>query len=659
MFHFQKKGRLMKPKIFSGYLSSAFYIALLSIALPLSAEEAKEVEIHLSEVELQEIFSNPTRAYVYVGRETSNIADVMQEISKFDDNANSLIHGLTNHIQKGFAIGNYDAVAQALEEAELMLQKNWEKLGEEKASALSRSLDFIIEQVIEERLNLDAELLAFLKNSTQAEQSTDTRSCCPPKPHCHGLRLLIIKEKLDVLGKAKFREDVTFKDDVKFEDEVVFEDAVTFESTISVSDEVIACDLTVGCNINMNNSTSAAVGNINKGGARFMHNFGTNATFLGANAGNFTQTGTNNTGLGTNALSANSTGAANTAVGAAALASNTLGTQNTATGSGALAANTTGVNNVAIGFGALNLNVTGTNNTAVGTNALTSNLVDSNTAVGAFALTSNTTGIDNTAVGYHALQVNTIGTDNTAIGLGSLAANTVGSSNTAVGSDTLTSNTIGASNTALGDDVLSANTIGSSNTAVGTSALTLNTTGSGNTAVGDTALGVNTVGSNNIALGASAGSALTTGNNNIDIGNLGVAAESDTTRIGTTQTRTFVAGVSGVTTAGAAVAVLVDGSGQLGTISSSATRKHNIHNMNRASENIYKLRPVTFAFNGDTTESMQYGLIAEEVYKVFPEIVVNDANGRPASVQYHVLPALLLNEVQKLATRVAALEARA
>ena len=116
--YFQKKDDLMKQKMFFGSLS-VFYAALLSVALPLCAEEASGVEIRLSEVELQEIFKNPTRSYVYVGKEVSNIIEVMEELSKLEDNPNSLIHGLVDHTRKGFNIGNYDAVAQALEEAGL------------------------------------------------------------------------------------------------------------------------------------------------------------------------------------------------------------------------------------------------------------------------------------------------------------------------------------------------------------------------------------------------------------------------------------------------------------------------------------------------------------------------------------------------------------
>ena len=628
----------MKPKIFSGYLSSAFYLTLLSVAFPLSAEEQKGVEIHLSEIELQEIFNNPKRSYVYIGREVSNIAEVMEELSKLDDNANSLIHGLLDHIRKGFAIGNYDAVAQALEEAELVLLKNGSALGEEKAAYITRSLNAIIEQVIEEKLNLDAEILSFLKDSAATEDLD--RGC---NPHTHGLRLLVIKEKIDVLGKAKFRKDVTFKDDVKFEDDVLFEDDVTIEGTLSVADETIGCDLTVGCNINMNNSTSALVGNVLKGGVQFIHNFGTNNTFVGVNSGNFAMTGVNDTAVGASALTSNTLGSFNTAIGTVALSSNTIGNDNTAVGSNALLANTTGDSNTAVGSFALASNVTGLSNVAVGSNALQFNTANSNTAVGANALSQNTIGLVNTATGYQAL-----------------AANTTGDSNTGMGVLALGFNTIGSDNAAFGALAMNNNTTGNLNTAVGVSALAANTTGNNNTAIGQSSLSASTVGSNNIALGGLSGLSLTTGDNNIYVGNPGVAVESDTIRIGTlgTHTAAFMQGIFGSVVAIGGLPVEVDATGQLGTVVSSAEFKKDIQNMDISSEDMQKLRPVKFVYRNDKANTEHYGLIAEEVAQVFPELVVYDLEGKPYSVRYQVLPVMLLGEVQKLAARVAVLEAR-
>jgi len=241
-----------------------------------------------------------------------------------------------------------------------------------------------------------------------------------------------------------------------------------------------------------------------------------------------------------------------------------------------------------------------------------------------------------------------------------------------VGLQALTANTIGVNNVAIGQQALATNTTGFNNVALGDGALFFNINGALNTAVGSSALSSITTGSSNIGLGEGAGANYTGGENgNICIGNGGVNGESITTRIGTAQTRTFIAGIRGATTGIAdAVAVLIDSAGQLGTINSRRSVKHNIQDMAADSTNIYNLRPVTFVYNGDASETQQYGLIAEEVAQVFPGIVVYDPNGEPYTVQYQVLPVLLLNEMQKqqefikalaedFGKRIADLEARA
>ena len=158
----------------------------------------------------------------------------------------------------------------------------------------------------------------------------------------------------------------------------------------------------------------------------------------------------------------------------------------------------------------------------------------------------------------------------------------------------------------------------------------------------------NTTGSNNIALGYLAGSNLTTGSNNIDIGNQGVAAESNTIRIGTqgTQTATFIAGISGVGVTGGAP-VEVTSAGQLGIVMSSARYKHDIRDMGEKSSALLKLRPVSFRYNNDPANTLQYGLVAEEVAKVYPELVVYGPDGKVMTVRYSMLSAMLLNELQK------------
>ena len=389
-----------------------------------------------------------------------------------------------------------------------------------------------------------------------------------------------------------------------------------------------------------------------------------------------TSQGVNNTAIGFQALFSNTTGNGNTANGASALFSLTTGFYNTAIGSNALYSNTTGLDNTAIGVQALFSTTYGTDNTASGFHALLHNTTGSNnTANGSHALELNTTGYDNTAVGLDALFSNTEGAANTASGNSALYSNTTGGSNTAAGSNALYSNTTGYNNTAVGVDALLFNTIGIANTGIGAVALQSNTTGSDNVAIGDglasnttgstntaigvSALGNNTIGSSNIAVGFFAAGNLTTGNNNIDIGNPGVAGESRTIRIGTRQTHraTFIAGISGATVP-TGVAVIVDGSGHLGTTTSSARFKEAIKPMDEASEAILALKPVTFRYKHelDPDSIPQFGLVAEQVEKVNPDLVARDDQGKPYTVRYEAVNAMLLNEFLKEHREVAELK---
>ena len=379
-------------------------------------------------------------------------------------------------------------------------------------------------------------------------------------------------------------------------------------------------------------------------------------------------TGGSNTANGNWALYHNTTGNGNAANGHQALFANTSGNYNTANGDEALHNNTTASDNTANGFHALFNNSTGSDNTANGYEALYNNTTASdNTATGFSALYANTTGIWNTAFGGRALISNTTGGDNTALGGDVLYDNTTGSSNTATGANALGKNSTGNYNTANGHNALLNNTTASDNTATGSSALYSNTTGSNNTAAGEGALynntnggynvaeGVNalyanTSGSNNIALGNSAGSNLTTESYSIDIGNPGLAGDNNTIRIGTTNVHTnaFIAGIYGATAA-SGVAVYVSSSGQLGTLTSSARFKQNIQSMGDASEALLALRPVTFRYKPgiDPKGLPQFGLVAEEVDQVDPDLVVRDATNGIYSVRYEAVNAMLLNEFLK------------
>ena len=255
----------------------------------------------------------------------------------------------------------------------------------------------------------------------------------------------------------------------------------------------------------------------------------------------------------------------------------------------------------------------------------------------------------NTAFGFNALSSNTWGLANTAIGHGALSNNTSGSSNIASGFGSLFNNTTGNLNTATGDGALGLNTAGSENTASGVGALKRNTTGNFNTATGSRALEHNRTGKENIAVGAGAGAALATGNRNIYLGHPGAASESKTMRLGSVQTKTFIAGVS--TTPVSGTNVTIDANGQLGTLLSSARYKRDIDPMGARSEGVLKLRPVTFVYKQDEQGVRQYGLIAEEVAAVYPELVTRTATGEVQGVRYQELIPLLVNELPAAATR--------
>ncbi len=287
--------------------------------------------------------------------------------------------------------------------------------------------------------------------------------------------------------------------------------------------------------------------------------------------------------------------------------------------------------------------------TALGTGA--SSAGNQNTAFGANTLAVNNTGAQNVANGSNALSSNSSGNNNVGAGAAALQFNASGSANTAVGSQALLNNLIGNSNTATGFSAIWSNRTGSNNTASGASALFNNSTGSSNTALGENALLVNSDGSSNIAIGAGAGDLINNGSYNIDIGSEGTSSDSNTVRIGSSanQTSTYIAGINGVSISSGSM-VLISSNGQLGTIQSSARYKQDIRDMGSNSDALMRLRPVTFHYTrtaDSETTPLQYGLIGEEVANVYPDLVVHGQDGRVESVQYHELPALLLNELQK------------
>jgi len=272
-------------------------------------------------------------------------------------------------------------------------------------------------------------------------------------------------------------------------------------------------------------------------------------------------------------------------------------------------------------------------NTAGGTGAL-------------FNIDFDVNGRRNTAFGYGALFNNLAGVDNTAVGYQASAAST-GAANTAIGSQALSENFFGVGNTASGAFALFLNNAGNNNTASGFQALYNTLAGANNTAIGAKALKKST-GTKNIGIGFQAGVTLQTGNNNIYIGNTGNGDESQTIRFGTAQTRTFIAGIANTSVPNDAVVVIDTLTGQLGTASPSSARyKRDITAMGTQSDKMLELRPVTFAYTEDAAGVKRYGLIAEEVATVYPELVTRLATGEVQGVRYQELIPMLLNELQR------------
>ena len=346
--------------------------------------------------------------------------------------------------------------------------------------------------------------------------------------------------------------------------------------------------------------------------------------------------------------------ATNTAIGSYALIDNfngNSGYQNTAAGYAALVENQSGYKNAAFGFETLYHNTSGIFNAGFGSGSLLNANGNYNTAFGADALYSDPDPYGITAIGYKALYANTTsgqnGSGNTAVGFEAAQSNQSGYSNTAIGSYALQANTTGDANTALGLQALVSNVGGSGNTALGVDALILNVGGQGNTAVGRDALYDVNGGGENIALGDGAGSNVTSGSYNIEIGSAGTSGDSGAIRIGTIgqQSTAYIQGIYNTPLSGSTV--VVTSTGQLGILGSSERFKTDIRPMALDADKIEQLRPVTFHLKNDPSGPLQYGLIAEEVDKVMPDLVIRNAQGRVDGVRYDEIGPLLLKQVQQ------------
>jgi YVTN family beta-propeller protein len=425
----------------------------------------------------------------------------------------------------------------------------------------------------------------------------------------------------------------------------------------ALRDNTASTNTAVGSNALVSNTSGASNTGIGFS-ALYYNTTGAANTALGLGA-LFNTNVSNNTAVGVNALG-QSQGNNNTAVGYYALdANNMVGTDCTAVGYQALLANTA-VGITGVGSGALAANTSGTGSTAVGYHALLSATGNNNTALGYAAGDAIVSGTDNTAVGYNALTANTA-TGITGVGSGALAANTSGTENTAVGREALRDNTDGTLNTAVGyQALLVCKTIaadsGIFDTAVGAEALVANTTGMSNTAVGAKALWTNAIGHNNAAvghgalssctgtsntaLGYSAGFNCTSGSSNVYIGaNMsGVAGESNAC---------YIASINGQTST-SGVVVYVNSSDKLGTSTSSARFKENIVTIpDSNTDKFMQLRPVSFTYKEDASKLLNYGLIAEEVEPIYPEMIYYGKDGLPFTIRYQFLDGIFVHEIQK------------
>jgi hypothetical protein len=431
---------------------------------------------------------------------------------------------------------------------------------------------------------------------------------------------------------------------------------------------------------------SDSAGNTAMGSGVLNVNIGSHNTAAGDEALNINTTGSNNAAFGYDVLFVNSGGSGNSGFGSQALAALSSGNDNTAAGMNALYSNN-GSFNTAVGMNSLYKNHTGTYNTATGYEALYNNVGNYNAAFGDLALFSNnsTNANNNTAVGHATLYTNQTGGGNTGVGTAAMYSNVSGSYDTATGFQSLNDNTSGAENTAAGWQALYSNVIASYNTAFGTQALyandatkngegvyntatgwealynnvtgadntasgalalSQNQVGNGNTAFGTGAL-IGTTGANNVGVGYLAGENLGSGSNNIDIGTGGSSSDNGIIRIGTqsVQTATVIAGIYGSNITGSVV--YVNSSGQLGVQGSSERFKTDIATMPELSDKLQQLHPVTFHYKTEPKGVLQYGLIAEEVDKVYPELVIRDEKGIVQGVRYEELAPMLLKELQR------------
>lgn len=362
---------------------------------------------------------------------------------------------------------------------------------------------------------------------------------------------------------------------------VVIGDVGSAAQTITAAGTQAALDILNG-NINLTNSTSANTGNITKAHARFIHNFGTNNTFTGINAGNFTMTGTDNAGFGFSTLTGNTTGLFNMAMGSRALLRNTIGD-----------------GNVGLGIVALNNNISG----------------NFNMAIGGQSIPNNTTGVSNVGIGFDALFSNLSGSDNVAIGTQSMNNNNAGVQNVGIGTGALFS-TGGDANVAIGWFAGPAFTSGAHNVLLGTQ-------------TGNNYTGAET---NNICIGFQQ-SGVVGDNNTTRIGN-------------SSTTRCFIAGIITAGPFANTVTIDPATGQLGGLVSSQRFKENIKTISTEKLRKLLLLRPTQFNYKNDIQKNEWYGFIAEEVEPLYPELISRDTQGNINSINYNCLIALLVGALQ-------------
>ena len=379
---------------------------------------------------------------------------------------------------------------------------------------------------------------------------------------------------------------------------------------------------------------------------------------IGVSSGNEITTGTRNCLFGVNTNGGNTSSVC--AFGTDCLSANTA-SYLCAYGGSSLKSNTSGTANCAFGYTSMFSNITGSNNSSFGYSSMSQNLGSDNTAFGSQSLKDNISGNSNTCVGAYA-GTNNLADANTCVGAYALLSNTTGISNDAYGFESLYSNTTGNQNTAVGFRALKLNLTGGNNVAIGSYVLEKSLSNN-NTAIGHVSGQNLTTGNSNVFVGTQAGQSITTGSNNILIG-VGVtgsaAALSNAIEIGLSQTTCNIKGIRGVTTATAAINVLVSTTGQLGTVSSRRELKENISLIDETYNHnvVMGLRANRFSMKSDESHLLTYGLIVDEVAEVEPDLVALDMDGNQETVYYNSIPILLLAEIQRLNKIIDGLSAR-